>query len=37
MAVLINGQFTAVGSFEDVFEGAKDPQVKAFYDYNFIK
>jgi phospholipid/cholesterol/gamma-HCH transport system ATP-binding protein len=37
MAVLINGQFTAVGSFDDVFKGAKDPQVKAFYDYNFIK
>lgn len=37
MAVLINGQFTAVGSFTDVFEGAEDPQVKAFYDYNFIK
>lgn len=37
MAVLIEGQFKAVGSFAEVFEGAEDPQVKAFYDYNFIK
>jgi phospholipid/cholesterol/gamma-HCH transport system ATP-binding protein len=36
MAVLIEGQFQAVGSFEDVFADATDPRVKSFYDYNFI-
>lgn len=37
MAVLIQGQFTSVGSFEEVFEQATDEQVKSFYDYNFIR
>ncbi|PSL01435.1 ABC transporter ATP-binding protein [Cecembia rubra] len=37
MAVLVKGQFKAVGSFEDVFENASDPNIKSFYDYNFIK
>lgn len=37
MAVLIEGQFKAVGSFEEVFEGATDPRIKSFYDYNFIR
>ncbi|WP_373496974.1 ABC transporter ATP-binding protein [Aquiflexum sp.] len=37
MAVLIEGQFNSVGTFEKVFEEATDEQVKSFYDYNFIK
>lgn len=37
MAVLVQGQFKAVGSFEEVFENASDPNIKSFYDYNFIK
>jgi phospholipid/cholesterol/gamma-HCH transport system ATP-binding protein len=37
MAVLIKGQFKAVGTFEEVFEEATDKQVKSFYDYNFIR
>lgn len=37
MAVLIEGQFNSVGTFEKVFEEATDQQVKSFYDYNFIK
>lgn len=37
MAVLIEGQFRAVGSFEEVFEDATDPRIKSFYDYNFIR
>lgn len=36
MAVLIEGQFQATGSFEEVFAEATDPRVKSFYDYNFI-
>jgi len=37
MAVLIEGQFKSVGTFEKVFEEATDEQVKSFYDYNFIR
>lgn len=37
MAVLIEGQFNSVGTFEKVFEEATDQQVKSFYDYNFIR
>jgi phospholipid/cholesterol/gamma-HCH transport system ATP-binding protein len=37
MAVLIEGQFNSVGTFEKVFEEATDKQVKSFYDYNFIR
>jgi phospholipid/cholesterol/gamma-HCH transport system ATP-binding protein len=37
MAVLVEGQFRAIGSFEDVFANATDPNIKSFYDYNFIK
>jgi phospholipid/cholesterol/gamma-HCH transport system ATP-binding protein len=37
MAVLVEGQFKAVGSFGDVFEQATDPNIKSFYDYNFIR
>ncbi len=35
-AVLLDGQFKAKGSFEEVFAGAEDQRVKSFYDYNFI-
>ncbi|MBN3518520.1 ATP-binding cassette domain-containing protein [Algoriphagus lutimaris] len=35
-AVLLDGQFKAIGSFEDVFAHAQDGRVKSFYDYNFI-
>ncbi|GAB2609067.1 ABC transporter ATP-binding protein [Belliella aquatica] len=37
MAVLIEGQFEAVGTFDEVFTTASDPKIKSFYDYNFIK
>lgn len=37
MAVLLDGQFNAIGSFEEVFTQAKDKRVKSFYDYNFIE
>lgn len=36
MAVLLDGQFDAVGSFEEVFPHAEDKRIKSFYDYNFI-
>jgi len=35
VAMLLDGQFVRVGSFEEVFAGA-DPRIKSFYDYNFI-
>jgi phospholipid/cholesterol/gamma-HCH transport system ATP-binding protein len=35
VAMLLDGQFVRVGSFEEVFTGA-DPRIKSFYDYNFI-
>ena len=37
MAVLLDGQFKAIGSFEEVFSRAEDERVKSFYDYNFIE
>lgn len=37
MAVLLDGQFNAIGSFEAVFAQAKDKRVKSFYEYNFIE
>ncbi len=37
MAVLLDGQFKAIGEFEEVFADATDERVKSFYDYNFIK
>jgi phospholipid/cholesterol/gamma-HCH transport system ATP-binding protein len=37
MAVLLDGQFKAIGSFDEVFTNAKDKRVKSFYDYNFIE
>lgn len=36
MAVLLDGQFKAMGTFEEVFTQADDQRVKSFYDYNFI-
>lgn len=36
MAVLLEGQFDAVGTFEEVFPHAEDKRIKSFYDYNFI-
>ena len=36
MAVLLEGQFNAIGSFEEVFPLASDERIKSFYDYNFI-
>jgi phospholipid/cholesterol/gamma-HCH transport system ATP-binding protein len=36
MAVLLDGQFDAVGTFEEVFPQAEDARIKSFYDYNFI-
>ena len=36
MAVLLDGQFNAVGTFEEVFPNAEDERIKSFYDYNFI-
>tara|TARA_R110002020_G_scaffold48223_3_gene137436 strand:+ start:353 stop:1105 length:753 start_codon:yes stop_codon:yes gene_type:complete len=36
MAVLLDGQFDAVGPFEEVFPNAEDARIKSFYDYNFI-
>jgi phospholipid/cholesterol/gamma-HCH transport system ATP-binding protein len=37
MAVLLDGQFKAIGTFEEVFARAEDERVKSFYDYNFIE
>jgi phospholipid/cholesterol/gamma-HCH transport system ATP-binding protein len=36
MAVLLDGQFDAVGTFDEVFPNAEDKRIKSFYDYNFI-
>lgn len=37
MAVLLDGRFKAIGTFEEVFARAEDERVKSFYDYNFIE
>ena len=37
MAVLLDGQFSSIGTFEEVFPHAEDQRVKSFYDYNFIE
>jgi len=37
VAVLLDGQFKAVGDFAEVFENATDERIKSFYDYNFIQ
>jgi phospholipid/cholesterol/gamma-HCH transport system ATP-binding protein len=36
IAMLVNGKFISQGSFEEVFD-TDDPNIKGFYDYNFIK
>lgn len=36
MAVLLDGKFKAIGTFEEVFPRAVDERIKSFYDYNFI-
>ncbi|MEB2786950.1 ABC transporter ATP-binding protein [Algoriphagus persicinus] len=36
VAVLLDGQFDAVGTFDEVFPHAEDKRIKSFYDYNFI-
>lgn len=36
MAVLLDGQFKSIGTFDEVFPKADDERVKSFYDYNFI-
>lgn len=35
IAILLEGQFLSVGSFDQVF-AVKDDRIKSFYDYNFI-
>lgn len=37
VAMLLDGYFKHVGSFDDVFTAATDADVNAFYDYNFIQ
>lgn len=37
MAVLLDGQFKAMGTFEEVFPRATDQRIKSFYDYNFTE
>ena len=37
VAVLLDGQFKAVGTFDEVFNENADERVKSFYDYNFIQ
>ncbi|MFI5137624.1 MAG: ABC transporter ATP-binding protein [Sphingobacteriales bacterium] len=36
IAMLIDGKFQRIGSFEEVFE-TKDERIKPFFDYNFIQ
>ena len=36
IAMFVEGRFTRIGDFEEVFDTA-DEQVKGFYDYNFIQ
>jgi phospholipid/cholesterol/gamma-HCH transport system ATP-binding protein len=35
VAMLLEGQFAKVGSFEEVFD-TKDERITSFYNYNFI-
>jgi phospholipid/cholesterol/gamma-HCH transport system ATP-binding protein len=37
IAMLIDGKFEKVGTFEEVFVDTKDKRVKPFFDYNFIE
>jgi len=36
VAMLLDGKFSSVGTFEDVFN-SKDEQIRHFYQYNFIQ
>jgi phospholipid/cholesterol/gamma-HCH transport system ATP-binding protein len=36
IAMLLDGRFVRVGSFDEVFD-TKDENIKSFYDYNFIQ
>ena len=36
IAILLDGQFDHIGTFESVVENSTNEQVKSFYDYNFI-
>ena len=36
IAMLVNGKFSSIGSFNEVFD-TNDPDVIGFYNYNFIK
>ncbi len=36
MAVLLDGQFKSIGTFDEVFTNTDDQRVKSFHDYNFI-
>jgi phospholipid/cholesterol/gamma-HCH transport system ATP-binding protein len=37
MAILLDGKFLKVGSFEEVFENSDDERVQSFFNYNFIQ
>src|ERR1700750_3414167 len=37
VAMLLDGQFQRVGTFEEVFNNTNDERVKPFFDYNFIE
>ena len=37
VAMLLNGHFAEVGTFEEVFAKADNEQIRQFYDYNFIQ
>jgi len=37
IAMLLDGQFQRVGTFEEVFNKTNDDRVKPFFDYNFIQ
>jgi phospholipid/cholesterol/gamma-HCH transport system ATP-binding protein len=37
IAMLLDGQFQRIGTFEEVFENTDDDRVKPFFDYNFIE
>ncbi|SOE20994.1 phospholipid/cholesterol/gamma-HCH transport system ATP-binding protein [Spirosomataceae bacterium TFI 002] len=36
LAMLLDGKFHKVGTFEEVFDGT-DPQIQSFYNYNFVQ
>lgn len=36
IVMLLDGKFERQGRFDDIFDAADDPRVKAFYDYNFV-